>query len=280
MSENEKPKESRDPFAKKGLIHSPNISPKIFSQKPEDTLPNKSNLDLKPTHDKNKPSTSIPEQISSTRITKQISSESIPEHISSKPIPEKKFSTPIPENISEKEIITPEDDEISKNLNYDNITQRRNKNNNDTKQKLQDNEINEQITVQKTNSVTISNIKIRYEYYRGNNLLRKSKNDIPIEDFELDLIELNYLIQINLTHLHEKIKERIARKNLNDSLSSCSLHSADMANIPIKDITDLIREYKGEEKDLNTFIKNVDKLWKRIENYEENDKTRFLLILQ
>lgn len=34
-----------------------------------------------------------------------------------------------------------------------------------------------------------------------------------------------------------------------------------MTGIPIKDITDLIKEYKGEEKDLNSYIKNIDKLW-------------------
>lgn len=50
--------------------------------------------------------------------------------------------------------------------------------------------------------------------------------------------------------------------------------------IPIKDITDLIKEYKGEEKDLNTFIKNIDKLWTHIGAYEEADKARFLLVLQ
>lgn len=62
------------------------------------------------------------------------------------------------------------------------------------------------------------------------------------------------------------------------SLSNWSL-SLNMA-IPIKDITDLIKEYKGEEKGLNSFIKNIDKLWTHIENYDQGDKTRFLLVLQ
>lgn len=50
--------------------------------------------------------------------------------------------------------------------------------------------------------------------------------------------------------------------------------------IPIKDITELIKEYKGEEKELNTFIKNIDKLWNHIAQYDDHDKTRFLLVLQ
>lgn len=49
---------------------------------------------------------------------------------------------------------------------------------------------------------------------------------------------------------------------------------------PIKEITDLIKEYKGEEKHLHSFIKNIDKLWAHIANHEQNDKNRFLLVLQ
>lgn len=50
--------------------------------------------------------------------------------------------------------------------------------------------------------------------------------------------------------------------------------------IPIKDITDLIKEYKGEAKELNSFIKNIDRLWTYIDAYDIADKERFLLVLQ
>lgn len=50
--------------------------------------------------------------------------------------------------------------------------------------------------------------------------------------------------------------------------------------IPIKDITDLIKGYKGEENDLNSFIKNIDKLWGHIADYEQADKDRFMLVIQ
>lgn len=50
--------------------------------------------------------------------------------------------------------------------------------------------------------------------------------------------------------------------------------------IPIRDITDLIKEFKGDEKELNGFIKNIDKLWNHIIQYEEQDKIRFMLFLQ
>lgn len=55
---------------------------------------------------------------------------------------------------------------------------------------------------------------------------------------------------------------------------------SNMAAIPIKSITDLIKEYKGDEKELNTFIKNIDKLWNYIATYEQNDKAHFMLVLQ
>lgn len=60
------------------------------------------------------------------------------------------------------------------------------------------------------------------------------------------------------------------------SLSSSSI----MAPIPIKEITDLIREYDGSEDNLNSFVKNTEKLWTHIADYSDEDKNRFMLILQ
>lgn len=82
------------------------------------------------------------------------------------------------------------------------------------------------------------------------------------------------------TDFKNKNKEQSAHSS-NSNIFDWSLSSDFiMANIPIKDITDLIREYNGNEKDLNSFIKNIDKLWGHIATYENVDKARFLLILQ
>lgn len=55
---------------------------------------------------------------------------------------------------------------------------------------------------------------------------------------------------------------------------------SDMAEMTIKEVTDLIPHYAGEENKLNGFIKNIDRLWTHIHDYSEADKSRFLLVLQ
>lgn len=45
-------------------------------------------------------------------------------------------------------------------------------------------------------------------------------------------------------------------------------------------MTDLIREYDGNEKELRTFIRNIDRLWNYIDDYPIREKNQFMLILQ
>lgn len=90
-------------------------------------------------------------------------------------------------------------------------------------------------------------------------------------------VEIPTIHQIFTKAINDHFQEE-ERNILTHSLNNWSL--SDMADIPIKDITDLIKEYKGDEKELNAYVKNIDRLWKHIENYTEADKNRFLLILQ
>lgn len=48
----------------------------------------------------------------------------------------------------------------------------------------------------------------------------------------------------------------------------------------IREITKLLPEYNGKEKTLDSFIKKIDKLWNYIAEFDENDRTQFLLVLQ
>lgn len=100
---------------------------------------------------------------------------------------------------------------------------------------------------------------------------------------DLDLLESDGFevttetLQINTikeTIEHNLPKSIIPQRRWSDWTLSLSMAT------PIKDITDLVKEYKWEEKYLNSFIKNIDKLWTHIANHENNDKARFLLVLQ
>lgn len=109
-------------------------------------------------------------------------------------------------------------------------------------------------------------IRVKYEVVQDSDVIDSenfnlSTNNLQLERFR-DLIEFNVRKSL--------IPER--------DLSNWSVDS-NMAT-PIKDITDLIKEYKGEAKYLNGFLKNIDKLWNHIATHEVADKNRFLLVLQ
>lgn len=53
-----------------------------------------------------------------------------------------------------------------------------------------------------------------------------------------------------------------------------------MARMTIKEVTNLIRDYDGSnEKELNIFIKNIDRLWQYIAEYTEEEKEIFMMTL-
>lgn len=114
---------------------------------------------------------------------------------------------------------------------------------------------------------------VEYRIIQNNEVVDQLVASFPVnQTVKIPLINCLFSKTLN-DHLQEE-----ERNNLTHSLNNWSV--SEMGDIPIKDITDLIKEYKGDEKELNTYIKNTDKLWNHIENYTEMDKSRFLLILQ
>lgn len=109
-------------------------------------------------------------------------------------------------------------------------------------------------------------IKVKYELQQNLETIDEDSFEVQTEYLQLETLKAT--IENNFR------KSLISRRNL----SNWSFDSNMAA--PIKDITELIKEYKGDEKGLNSYIKNIDKLWSYIEEYDENDKNRFLLVLQ
>lgn len=124
-------------------------------------------------------------------------------------------------------------------------------------------------------SSTAENItlQVHYKILHGQQLHTELTTEAPITS-TIDLSSVHRLLLEELNNYFNQEKLSLELNLENWSISD------NMADIPIKDITDLIKEYKGEEKDLNTFIKNIDKLWNYIDGYTQNDKNRFMLVLQ
>lgn len=136
-----------------------------------------------------------------------------------------------------------------------NVTQRKNKNNQQAKP----------TEPSFPHSENRYNIRVAYE-------IIQNTNTVESNDFTFELANPQ---SENL----QPIIERNIRQSLCRQPNPNFFGLINMA-IPIKDITDLIKEYKGDEKELNSFIKNIDKLWTHIRTYEEADKSRFMLVLQ
>lgn len=118
-----------------------------------------------------------------------------------------------------------------------------------------------------------------YELFHGKKSIKTLSTTIPLKDPNTEVPDLNNIFRTTLGELAEDIETQYKDIHFkNSELWSFSEHT-DMA-IPIKDITDLIKECKGEAKDLNTYVRNIDHLWKHIETYEAADKTRFMIFLK
>lgn len=120
-------------------------------------------------------------------------------------------------------------------------------------------------------------LHVSYRLIRDNREPIELLGEIPLENRIVDLATV-----------HRRLLHIIRNHIENDNRSSLDLHNSsidnwsisEMGDIPIKDITDLMKEYKGDEKELNTFIKNIDRLWNYINGYVQADKDRFMLVLQ
>lgn len=112
-------------------------------------------------------------------------------------------------------------------------------------------------------------IKVKYEIVQDLEIIKSNGFELTSNTLQIETVR--NLIEYNVR------KSIIPPKHLSD-LSDWSI-SSNMA-MPIKDVTDLITEYKGDEKHLNSFIKNIDALWTSIVAYDAAEKKRFLLVLQ
>lgn len=150
----------------------------------------------------------------------------------------------------------------------ENVTQRKHKNKTEEDNTKTDKILKKRISCQFLHENKILN-DIDFSFELPNKFENKLENEQDLKTFFEAKIEK---VQKVFEEDHTKYR------NFNDTFDTWSIDTNMV--IPIKDITDLIKEYKGEEKDLNSFIKNIDKLWGHIADYEQTDKDRFMLVIQ
>lgn len=123
-------------------------------------------------------------------------------------------------------------------------------------------------------------LKANYTISSNDKILKAKSIEFPIKEIIDSSTE-----KIIIEHAQSEISPSLLlQSNLNPnlfpSLSDWSLND-EMANqMPIKEITSLIREYDGDEDGFDAFVRNIDKLWEYIAAYDAVDKTRFLLVLR
>lgn len=114
-------------------------------------------------------------------------------------------------------------------------------------------------------------LKVKTEVFHDKESIDSSDRIIQLIDPTLDLKELLDIFE-NLLNIFLRDRnqfEDIHNWNVKPKMA-----------MPIRDLTKLIPEYDGAEKNLDIFIKKVNKLWLHIAEYDDNDKNQFLLVLQ
>lgn len=111
-------------------------------------------------------------------------------------------------------------------------------------------------------------INVSFEVFHKNVVVDKFNDTIQIED-----------PVVSFSDLFGLLKNQFLPNSNRDSLD-WNLEQNEKMAMPIRDVTKLIPEYDGKEKALDSFIKKIDKLWNYIEDFEANDRTQFLLVLQ
>lgn len=122
-------------------------------------------------------------------------------------------------------------------------------------------------------------VKIGYEVYFHKKVIKNLHTTIPLLDPDTDIPDIEGIFRTTLKGLTAETEAPLFPSINFNNAEDWSLSSFDMA-IPIKEITELVKEYDGDPKKLNTFVKNIDRLWNHINGYEDVDKDRFMLTLQ
>lgn len=137
-------------------------------------------------------------------------------------------------------------------------------------------EILEQSGVHESKNTNNFVIKASYSLFDDNNCVKTENFDYPINSDQIEFCK--DIVQSQLTEF--LIPDRVNIEPLQRRVSDWSL-DLEMANqMPIKDITALIKDYDGNEEGFDSYIRNIDKLWQYIQAYTAEDKARFMLVLQ
>lgn len=114
-------------------------------------------------------------------------------------------------------------------------------------------------------------LRVSLEILEDKNSVEKLENELLLDNPELSLAGLLENIQNfpNNPDIPIKVDEDIEDWQVHEEMA-----------MPIRDITKLIPEFNGEEKNLDIFVKKVNRLWTHIDLYPQNEKNQFLLVLQ
>lgn len=133
--------------------------------------------------------------------------------------------------------------------------------------KLQDESSPESDDTVKTHNLSVDfTLRTTFQTFHKDVLLEKVEDDIKLPGPSVNFIVLQRAVNGVFQKEHES--------------SSWELEQADEMAMPIRDVTKLIPEYNGKEKSLDSFVKKIDKLWTYIADFNDNDRTQFLLVLQ
>lgn len=126
-----------------------------------------------------------------------------------------------------------------------------------------------QDTIKTHNLSTDFSLQISFKVFHKNIVLNHFDDSIQILNPVVPFLDLFTLL-----------KSHFEPNNSNRDSLDWNLEQEEKMAMPIRDVTKLIPEYDGKEKALDSFIKKIDKLWNYIEEFEANDRTQFLLVLQ
>lgn len=132
---------------------------------------------------------------------------------------------------------------------------------------LQDESSPDSAETVKTHDLSVDfSLRTTFQTFHKNVLLETVEHDTQLEGPSVNFIVLQKAVKSVFQKEHES--------------SSWELSEPGKMAMPIRDVTKLIPEYNGKESSLDSFIKKIDKLWNYIAEFEENDRTQFLLVLQ
>lgn len=124
-------------------------------------------------------------------------------------------------------------------------------------------------TIQTHDLSTTFFLRVSFQVFHKDVEISQSTEDIPLPSALVSFKQLVYAI-----------RSQVDREIVNQDSVDWNVEPDNKMAMSIRDVTSLIPEYNGNEKSLDSFIKKIDKLWAYITEFEDDDKTQFLLVLQ